>query len=265
MEQDVYMKIESYLGNSMTLEEQKAFERDMVHDPNLHQEVQLQKAINHHLNSESWEPITAKNKSESQKQLNTYFKSEEAKELKQKLNSVQQKYNQTKKQPFPVLKYISSVAAVLLLVIASYFLLKQKSYEDLYVEYYNEKDLPSLVSRGDTNAILSKGVIAFKSKEYKEALKLINEYLVNTDIVNPLAYSYKGMTHLELNEVDKAIQSFDLLLKSNSIDRSKALWYKCLVYLKMKNNNSLKETLLLITENQANFNYDKAQQLLNDL
>jgi len=49
------------------------------------------------------------------------------------------------------------------------------------------------------------------------------------------------------------------------LDRSKGLWFKALVYLKMDDKKSAKHTLKKITENLSNFNYTKAEKLLAEL
>lgn len=76
---------------------------------------------------------------------------------------------------------------------------------------------------------------------------------------------YIGMSYLELEQPKEAVVFFDKLYNSDSFDQSKGLWYKCLVYLKINDNVKLKNTLIKIIENPANYNYNKARELLDDL
>lgn len=261
IEDNINIKIERYLGSSMSQEEEIAFEQDLLLDNELREKVNLSRSINHHLNQKSWESIETS--SDHKNELQAYFNSEEAKELKQKLKKIQQRYNEPRQRSF--LKYIVAAASVLLVVTVSYFSLKQKSYEELYVEFYTKKDLPSFVTRGNDKGTLRTGIIAFEANNYNEALKTFDDYMTNSNFVNPWLYIYKGMSHMELNEFNKAIQSFDQLINSNSIDRSKGLWYKCLVYLKMNDSLNLKMTLHEILKNPSNYNYEKSQKLLDNL
>lgn len=266
MDKDLHIKIESYLGGSMSLQEHEAFEKEIALDKNLQDEVSLFQSINMHLNEESWENIDPSSENKSVKDLQSYFKSEEALAIKEKIRATQVKYSQPKKTSF--FKYASIAAVGILFVTISYFSFfnSNKDLNNLYQSYYSESDLPAMITRSSTsNDALTKGVVAYKRKEYKQALTYLNTYDSSSKEVDPLMYAYKGMAYLQLGESILALNYFQQLYDSNSLDHSKGLWYQCLVYMKTNNKSQLKSTLQQIVAHPSYFNYNKAKELLGSL
>ncbi len=259
-QEDIYKKIEAYLGEDMPLEEQKQFELRMAQDADLKQSVEVFNEINHHLHEEIWLSLERDNKHDkSVKYIENYIKSDDAIQLKSKLKKAGNHYKN--KRSLPKIKYaITSIAAVFLIGLAFTFFYKSKLNNDLYTMYFDKDDLPSFVKRGPENKSLSKGIIAFRAQDYKKALPFFERYLNETQ--DPLIYSYIGFSYLETGDFKQALQIFDKLLLSDSLDKSRALWYKSMVYLKQGEDQELKKTLLEIISDSGNFNYDKAKQLV---
>jgi len=139
------------------------------------------------------------------------------------------------------------------------------STEDLFLKHYNLNDLPSLAKRSDANNDLTKGMNAFKIKEYKKALYFFGKINEKYILKNPSLFLYVGVANLELNKNEKAINTFDKLINSNLLDASKGYWFKALVYLKSKNVVKAKETLLIIASNKSNYKYKEAKSILEKL
>jgi len=262
MEEEIYKKIETYLGGDMSSDEVKEFELRMSKDINIQKEVKLANEINHHLNDESWLPAKGFKDRKIRQDLEDYIKSAEANEVKSKLLKANQRY----KRPKTTLKsksWLVAIAAVFIIGLCTTVYFNQNPSKDLYAQYYAEKDLPSLVKRGAENELMNNGIVAFKAKEYEKAISFFEDYEEKTK--DPLLYSYIGFSHLELHNINEALVNFDKLLNSNSLDKSRALWYKSLVYLKMDQSDELMKLLLEITNDSTNFNYKKAKKLLVDL
>ncbi len=266
MEESVYQKIEAYLGGDMAPEEQHQFEELMANDPELQNEVALYNEINHHLNEESWLTTNAGKNNKTKQELEEYIKSDEATQIKSKLQQAGKVYKQSRKKPSKITFFVGALAAVFVagLLVTSLFFNKTSS-DDLYATYYSANDLPSLIKRGAEDEVLSTAIVEFKNGEHEKAIQSFKTYHDKQDLNDPLVYAYIGFSYLELNKINEAIQSFDRLLNSDSIDSSKALWYKSLVYLKTDDMTNAKNTLSKIIANPESFNHKKAIELLEDL
>lgn len=260
MDEEIYKKIEAYLGGDMTSEEQEQFELMMSKDMELKKEVNLANEINHHLNKESWLSLKGTKNKQARNDIEDYIKSNEATEIKSSISAAGKRY---KKSQYSLRRriFIISIAGIFTIVLLSTIFLNQNSSTtDLYSKYYTENDLPSIVKRGSQNEFLNNGIIAFKAKKYEKAITFFEDYLKENS--DPLIYSYIGISYLELDKTKDALSSFDKLLHSVSLDKSKALWYKSLIYLRMNDKVELKKTLSSIISDSTNFNYNKAKELL---
>ncbi len=265
MEQDIYQKIEAYLGGEMTPGEQREFELAMSQDLELQKEVRLSNEINHHLNEKSWLYSEEAKDDKTKQELEEYIKSEEAILLKSKISEVGDRFKKRKHQRRRFFYTGGAIAAIFILgFFVTNLFFDQKSNAALYNEYYTDMDLPSLVKRGSQNKLLQDGIVAFKAKEYKEAITAFQKYMDTSKDENPLIHAYIGFSHLETNQIEKSLNSFDTLLRSDSIDRSRGLWYKALAYLKDNRIEASKKVLSKIIGDSLNYNYKKAKELLDD-
>ncbi len=265
MDEEIYHKIEAYLGGDMEPEQREQFEDRMTKDIELQKEVRLFNEINHHLNTKTWLNIENQN-NKSKEQLEDYIKSEEAIVLKNTLQRASERFKNSNSNASKKRYFIGAIAAIFIIgLISTIFWNQSPNANLLYDEYYTEEDLPSVVKRGSKEEQLTQGIIAFKSNDYEKSLFSFENYLKETQDNDPLIYAYIGFLHLEMGETNKAILSFDILLGSDSIDRSKALWYKSLAYLKANRLKESKEVLEIIMNDSLNFNYKKAVQLYKEL
>jgi len=257
MNDDLREQIEAYITNKLSPDELIQFEKEMVINLELREEVLLTKEINNHFQDT---PTSIKIiNTEFSNDLNTFFNSEEAVEIENKLLKVQKEYREKRRYPKKRRKiYLSFAAAIAVLIIGviGYTILKQDTHVTLFNEYYAISDLPSITQRGSNNNIFYKGITAFKNKEYYNALTYFNDYKTTTkelDTINLLLY---------IEKYDKALIAFNEIAISNSIDRSKGLWFKTLVYLKLNDKVNTEKTLKEILKNPLNFKYAEARKLL---
>jgi thioredoxin-like negative regulator of GroEL len=113
-------------------------------------------------------------------------------------------------------------------------------------------------SIGDAN--LKEAQEAFNAKNYKKAVAAFDKI---TDFRDPELQFFYAISLIETNNFAKAQLFLDQLREGNSVYKHKATWYLALSYLKQDKNVECKATLKEIPSDAEDF--DKAQQLLNDL
>lgn len=258
------LEIDKYLDGEMSDIEKQTFETKIDSDPLLARELKFQQEMRVIYNNQKWlegdKKVLEKKKSQ---QMLSFFKSEEANILKNTIEEVvsQNRSNSGNRNSL----FLSIAATVAILIAISVFLFKNPSYQDLYTDYINIDNIPSLVSRGDTNTLLEEAQLEFENKKYKEAIRKFKEYQQNETSINPLTYIYLGVSYLELHQYDNALLQFEELSKSNTLQSKKADWYKVMVFLKQKDKNKLLETLQYIIADKNNYNFNEAQQLLKEI
>lgn len=267
MDEKLLLKIEAYLSNSMTNEESLIFEQELKQNESLQKEVDLAKELNHFLSDGVINTKPSDKKYE--KELTNYFDSEEAKNIEKLLRDAQQEYRTSNETPVRKISqkkifYAAASITIFMICVFSYNLLNKQSTEKLFVEYYQASDLPSVTKRADEQNDLINGVKRFNDSKYKESLELLKVY-ESTENLNPSVYIYAGMANLKLIKYQKAIIEFDKLINSNSIDKSKGLWFKALTYLKMKDKRNARMILEIIIQNENNFKFKEAKELLEKL
>ncbi len=263
MNDTLKLKIESYIGNSMSKEDISLFEKEIVKNTSLKKEVELAKELNHFL-SDNYIDIKPKNKKLA-KEIKTYLQSDDAKKIETTLLKVKNEYHTENLKPKKKNYYllIASIA-VLFISVFSFYIINQKSSSDLFAQYYSINDLPSITKRGKDLNNLKNGVQEFENANYTEALKLFKLYTGKNNDINPSIYLYAGIANMELKQFHKAILEFDKMINSNTLDKSKGYWFKALLYLKMDEIEKSKKILRKII-NKKLYNFEKASLLLEDL
>ena len=264
MDDILKLKIESYISNSMSKEEITSFEKQLENDTTLKKEVELAKELNHFLKDDLIENTYSDAK--LTKGINTFLESEEAKKIEKKLLKVKNEYKSAKSKEKKK-NYLLVAASIAFLVISSigYLLVNQNNPEKLFTQYYSVNDLPSVIKRGNQQNHLIQGVLKFKESKYEEAIEHFERYTSTTKNYNASVFIYNGIANMELNNYDKALLEFDKMITSNVIDKSKGLWFKALLYLKKQDKINAKITLEKIVENNTNFKFKEAGELLEKL
>ncbi|NAS32232.1 hypothetical protein GTQ40_14700 [Flavobacteriaceae bacterium R38] len=260
MNQEVYKKIEAYLGGSMSPEEIILFENELKENQSLREEVKLYGQLNRYLGDKGLESEVSNSRYvENIKQVLAH---EETAQIKDKLKSIGDEYHQSKAS-VKRKKYLLIAAAAIILIAMSIGVQFFSNNKTLYDEYYNANDLPSLVNRGNTQDLLIKGSNLFEEKKYREALDAFSSYQKNNNEINNQVTLYMGMLYLELNESDKALDMFDLVITSNKLNSSKGLWFKALTYLRIEDTRNAELILKEIVKKPSNFKFKEAKELLD--
>ncbi|MEM7185013.1 MAG: hypothetical protein AAF466_00035 [Bacteroidota bacterium] len=265
MNDELRLRIESYLGGEMSSEEVVAFELEMENDPQLMAEVQLSRQINLHF-SESEDPEAVPNNSYT-RDLRSFLDSDEAAEIKETLRNVQleRRVPQLRRKRRRLV-LVSVAASVLFLVSAIGLLFQSEPGTDkLYAQYYSTADLPSVIRRDDNSSLLESGVVAFQNGDLADAMAYFENYEASTEEPDVAVFLYKGATYMEQEQFFKAIEAFEVVIDSGSIDASKGFWFKAMAYLKAGDKNNAIHILEDIANHIWYFKHDQAKELLEKL
>jgi tetratricopeptide (TPR) repeat protein len=261
---ELNLKIEAYLGDNMSPEEVSVFKKQMENDPSLKNEVKLAKQVNHHLRDDSNSDPVSEN--EYTREIRSFLQSDEAKTYKKTLLEVKEEYKanavKTGKRNYFL---VAAAVAALIITTAGIIFFNQNNTKDLYAEYYSNSDLPSLIKRSSSNDKLATGVITFKNLNFSEAILNFEAYKNSTTEINPAVYLYEGVSYFQLDKYDAALEEFNKMIASNSLDSSKGLWFKMLTYLKMGDKKMANVVLNEILKDPSNFNYSRALELKKEL
>ncbi len=261
-----YEKIRVYLDNEMTNEERVNFELEIENNEDLKNTVSVLKTMPSIYNDEDWALYDGD--LNALKETANLFKGENIEHFSKQIRTAQSNYNiNSNRKSRGFIKYISSIAAAVLILFSGYYFLTDKTSNlELYNDYYNVGDLPSFTTQSSTINILANAENLFKTEQYAKALeqfKIAKSTQDNT--LNPNLELYIALCHLKLEQYNLAHKRLDALLQSNTLDAHKGYWFKSLTYLKQDNKAKAIETLKLLLKKDTNFNYDKAKKLLNEL
>jgi len=265
MNDELQLKIEQYVSGSMSELEARDFEKLMETNAELKSAVALSKQINFHLSETIDDSVVPKN--EYTEKLKSFIESEEAQELKETLQSVQMERRVPKLRSKRRRIILAAAAAVIIFLGSAIGLLFQteQGTEQLFAQYYSTDDLPSVIRRGATNALLEKGAIAFQNENFPDALAYFKEYEASTEEPDMALYLYKGATLMELSNYYAAIEEFEMAIDSESIDATKGFWFKAMAHLKSGDVANAKYVLTDISRHVWYYNHDKAKELLEKL
>jgi Flp pilus assembly protein TadD len=250
MEEINYEMIQQYLGGELTAAEVAAFELEMKTNAELAKEVALYKTID-----------------EEMKRSKAGEKDE--KELTSSLQSLTNEYfNTPKGKVIGIKKYWWYVATAAAAAVIAFILFRPASDEafdnkKLYAHYTTNTEELATGIRGDKNDSLLKAASAyFNFGDFKMALPLLQLATASRpeDIQLQLAVGY---CHMQTNSDDSAQLIFTKIETGNSVYKSKAHWYKALLFLKQNKIDECYSSLQLLPATADN--YKDAQELMKKI
>jgi len=262
MSKEFHNKAERYLQGKMSSSEAVEFESLLNENQDLKEEFSILSDMHNHFGGDTTSIEIPEN--EYTEKLRSALGNEDSAEIKNKLKKARLEYEKSKGSRTNYFRIAASIVFVLLFGSAIYFFMDSEK-SNLYADFYDPSDLPSVISRSNDNSNVSKAIIEFQNKNYMKALELLDistETTTNSDIPFLL---YHGMASLETGNLDKALSKFNAVINSNSIDRSKGYWFKALAYLKVGEDESAQLVLREIVANPNYFNHKKARDLLDQL
>lgn len=261
LEEDIL--IEKFLNGMLSKVEQEAFLKRMNTDLEFNKIVSLERQLQETLSDKDWSFINRE--SLEVKEYEEAFKSEEVKAVKKVIENVNTAYQKSNKTNYRRNWIFYASAAVIAMTIAISVFYPKSSPQKLYIAYLEESQLPSFISREDSNENnLIRAQQFFENKEYEKALIIFKRELEISGSPDGALYLYTGIAQLELDAYTEAEKTFNKLISSDLIDAQKGKWYKALLYLKMERLNDLRSLLDEIIQ-QKLYNYKKAEELLKKL
>ncbi|WP_055447817.1 tetratricopeptide repeat protein [Lacinutrix mariniflava] len=269
--EDILQQIEDYLNGTMTKAQTFAFETQIKENADLAKALGINKKMRLQYSDEEWDFVKDYKNRKKINELEVLLKSNELQDKKKAIQNAGDLYFNKVKPENEIrrnksLPFLAIAASIVLLIGYFTFFNNDLTNQEIYAQHNSWEELPSLVSRSETNSsLLSNGESAFINKDYKLAEEHFNAYVSNKKEVNINALLYLGVSQLELENYNSALKSFQKIIDSNTLDQSKGYWYKALVYLKMDDEKNTINTLNSIVKDSKNFNFVKAEKLLKEL
>lgn len=257
-------KIDQYLMGSLSKADHVAFEEEILKNKELQEEVTLQKQLLQVINDKKWISIKNDDNNSDLTKVKEQLKSKESQDASTLIRQIGQKTKTKKETPTRKLyyRYAMAIAALFLIFFSVLFINSNSELDALYKDYAHwDTELISFVEQSDTVDSFSTGEIAFRKKEYQDALQ---HFLTvkKEEKQYPYALMYIGASYELLQENDNALKSFDALIAMQSFEEnSKGYWYKLLIYLKQNDRSNAQKTIAIILENEQNYKYSKALEL----
>lgn len=212
-------RIDRYLSDKMEVSEKNTFENDLISDQELKKQTDRRRIL-----------ISG---------IKTGFKSE----FKEKLISEDKQLNKNGRSV--LIKYVSGIAAALIIGFLSYILLVNKKADtaNLYAEYYRPyPNIETPLSRSEDTNI--NPYYLYESGNYRDAIKEFGTIIKDNSKDNQSALFYTGISYMELFEFNKAIECLKVMANNDTSRFSRpALWYISLAYIYIDNTEMATEYL----------------------
>jgi len=242
-EEKKYHQIEKYLAGELRGKELQDFEIEMQNNTFLRKEIELHKEVAN--------AVTEQDIMDFRRSVKTVIK-----------NTIPGK----SEKPIFRWRYVGIAAsiAIVMFIGIKYAPFNKQSTQELYSSYYTPYE--NLISgRGDEslNDSIAIVMVYYDQQKYDQVVKLLNTMNMHN---KPLLELYKGISYLNIDEIEKAHSIFGGLITSDNSFRLDALWYNALAYLKegdRKNSKMLLEEIIAISEHSKNARL--ARNILRDM
>jgi tetratricopeptide (TPR) repeat protein len=244
VDNSTYEKIELYLAGEMTEAESAAFSINIDNDTELKETVTLYKSLQENY-------IQIENSKIGENELRETLK-----------NTSTNYFTTTKEAKVFSFKNTYKILAVAASIIFAFLIIKPlvfNSNKNLFDSYYEQEELS--VQRGEADSIL-KAIQFFNKKDYQQALNLLEPITATKKDANDITIA-KGECYLNLNQYDKALQSFEQVAAKNSLYKDRAIWLIAMTYLKQDKKNDCKKYLANVVPTSSFYN--RAQKLMKAL
>ena len=240
MNEDVYISFESYLNNEMSPQDRLDFESRLQEDSQLKEIFELYKETTAFLENK-FSPETIDFKSNLESISKDYFSEDQ--EEKPKVISIR--------------PWHYAVAASVAILFGAWFFMQNPNPE--YGDY-SQHENASFVERSDSDKNLKDAQDFFNQKEYAKAVASFEKI---QNLENPEYQYFYAIALIETSNYRKAEMLLNDIEHGTSIYKDKAVWYSALSELKQGNTEECQLILRQITGDSED--YDKAQELLDDL
>jgi len=226
-----YDHIEEFLAGDLSHKEHAQFERELLKDANLRDEVEMVREMD----------MFAQRKADSRSAIDVVKGVMEEGEKEEEENI------KTKGHAKLITFIVAAAAAI---AFTASFAVKSASDQITTQEYA-------------ADSILQLAQYSYNQSNFKQAIKLFTDYENLVDTINPEAQYFKSLALLGNKEPVKAIQNLDLIPDKSQLYENDIYWYKGLSKLLSEDYSSAKETLLKIHQNSVR--KEDGKSLLLDL
>jgi tetratricopeptide (TPR) repeat protein len=247
--------IDKYLNGELAGEELKAFEDKLKTDRQLQKELKLER------------------------ELNQIILDEDTIDFRKEVVGIREEMQQHKSDKSPQTVKLSSskwylLAASIVVLVGLlgylYFIQNQQiSNEKLFAQYYS-KYPSNLAERSDgdiSNNPFVLGLNEYEADNFEGAIRYLS-LAINEDSLNYAARLYLGISHMENNNLDKAIEDFKRIISEpGNVFIGQAKWFLALTYLKTDDVDYREETknlLRSIVQNKGD-RAKEAQEVLDKM
>ncbi len=257
--------IEDYLLGHLSKTEEASFEKRMSEDIRFRESVLIQKQLFDALPENNWS--SAENVAEKRiQEYEALYRDKETLQLKETLKNVNRTYQKKNSKSTRSWLFYASAALIAIIISIGILMSGPQNVQELYVDYYDTSDIPSLVTRGiKEDTLLMNAERYFEEGKYQEALTILDAKIETTTKNKASILLYKGISEMELNQFQKAHTTFDQLSNTDLMDAPMGTWYKALLYLKMDDPEKAKTILQEISTSSSNYKYTEAKELLEKL
>ena len=247
MKPEDYNLIEQYLDGQLSEEARTVFEARLASEKDLAEALTLRREMNRHL-----------------------MRRDRRIELKQTLAELADEHFEEVATSHPEAKivpmrgrrwlaYAASIAILAIIAFSLYYSLRP----GLYNQYAQHPPLALTQLSSQAETLGPQAEQAFNQKDYEQAFRLLEQYLEAKEQEDPLAHLYLGISALETERYEEAIQTFSILSTQTGQWQDYGQWYLALTYLKMGDKTACRAELSEISE--ASEWFGKAQELLEKL
>jgi tetratricopeptide (TPR) repeat protein len=246
--------IDKYLNGELKGEELEAFKKRLAEDKQLRDELALEEDLNKMI-LENEDVIefrkvvgVVRDSLIQDKEMNS---SEKIKNLNSKST---------------IKWYLIAASIIIIAGLAGYFYILSNnlsSNDRLFAQYYRplSSDM-SYRSESNGNDLMALGLSEYEDKNYLKAISYLSSY-IKSDSNNYSAYLFLGISYIEVDSLQKAIDNFKIIIDNNNnpfIDY--ATWYLALTYIKTGNKSYKKSIQTLLGSLKDSEIADEAGKLL---
>ncbi|CAM1350005.1 tetratricopeptide repeat protein [Tenacibaculum halocynthiae] len=189
---------------------------------------------------------------------------EERAKMKASLQELE--YNKYSKKRNRSYLFVAASIAVLISFIGYSLIVNQKtSTDDLYAEYFESyRNVIQPITRGvESKNNSTKAFEAYEKGNYKKASTLLIK--AYSEDKNNAYLLYQGISFLQLNNSDKAIEVLNKQLEITDKFNIKTHWYLALAYLKNNEVIKAKKSLEKVLDSSGDYKKQEAKSILRNL
>ncbi len=173
----------------------------------------------------------------------------------------------TKKSSKRVLRYAVAASIAVIISLGTYSLFfKKVNNNKIVTEFYKPYDVTLINRSANTNItpMMREALYKYENQEYNEAVLLFQDILeINPEMT--ASHLYSGISYLELQEYEKAKESFIAVLEHNdNLYMEQAEWYLGMVYIMKDEKDKARMQFRKIKQSDG-IHRDEASRILRKL